>query len=304
MRRHCDYLVITGGEPTLYPEFERVLADLPEQRFRGVILTTNGYGLEACLPTVMRSVHQLVISLQTMDSAKADRWYGRASGTHQRVLENLERARRFPRRRCEIIISTVVTPDNIGDLYDLYEYTQDRGFRLAACPQLVGVKAHAALLGDAQYRGFYDFLIAEKRRGGNIEGTVDYLTYMRDLAKFACRPFTMLVVSPTGEVFYPCLELGQFAGNLLSEPNLHRLRQLGNQRFGPQPACDARCHSACALGFSRLLANPACVLGEAVWWLKRKSRKPGRGSAREPTRGNVNSTRLEGDPTRSGGRGS
>jgi hypothetical protein len=158
----------------------------------------------------------------------------------------------------------VVTPKNIADLYEVYRFAQARGFRLAACPQLVGVKAHAALADNPEYRAFYDFLIAEKKRGGRIQGTVDYLEYLRDLRKFSCRPFTMLVVSPVGDVFYPCLELGQYAGNLCSEPNLHRLRQAGRQRFGPQPDCDTRCHSACALGFSRLLANPASALHEAA----------------------------------------
>jgi hypothetical protein len=74
----------------------------------------------------------------------------------------------------------------------------------------------------------------------------------------------MLVVSPVGQVFYPCLELGQFAGNLLQQPDLHRLRQEGLKRFGPQPDCDTRCHSACALGFSRLLANPFSLVHEAA----------------------------------------
>ncbi len=87
---------------------------------------------------------------------------------------------------------------------------------------------------------------------------------MRDLRKFDCRPFTMLVVSPVGDVFYPCLEIGQAAGNLFVEGNLHRLRQQGWAKFGPQPDCDTRCHSACALGFSRVLANPMSLLHEAA----------------------------------------
>ena len=62
----------------------------------------------------------------------------------------------------------------------------------------------------------------------------------------------------------PSGELGQFAGNLLQQPDLHRLRQEGLKRFGPQPDCDTRCHSACALGFSRLLANPFSLVHEAA----------------------------------------
>jgi MoaA/NifB/PqqE/SkfB family radical SAM enzyme len=272
IRRHSDYLVITGGEPLDHADFSEVMEGLKALKFRGVILTTNGLALDSFLSSVAASVQHLVFSLQTLDHKKADSWYGTGDGVHDRILQNIDRAARHPDRKYQIIVSSVVTPGHIADLYDVYHYARERGFRLAACPQLVGVKAHESLVGDREYRDFYDFLIAEKRKGARLQGTVDYLVHMRDLRKFRCRPFTMLVVSPTGDVFYPCLELGQFAGNLFDEPDLHRLRQAGAARFGPQPDCDTRCHSACALGFSRLLANPFSALHEIVCcskgWMK------------------------------------
>lgn len=264
VRRYSDFLVLTGGEPLQHPEFAEVLKRLKGLEFRGVILTTNGITLDHCLADVASSIHYLVVSLQSLDSARGDAGYGGRTGLHERVVANIERAARRPGRKYEIIISAVVTPGNIPDLYEVYRFSQQHGFRLAACPQLVGVKAHPALVRNPDYRQFFDFLISEKRKGGCIQGTVDYLQYMRDLRKFSCRPFTMLVVSPTGGVFYPCLELGQFAGNLLEQPNLHALRQQGLERFGPPPDCDTRCHSACALGFSRLLANPLSLVHEAA----------------------------------------
>jgi len=263
VRRHSDYLVLTGGEPLQHPDFAFVLQKLRELRFRGVVLTTNGYLMDDFLDDAIESVQYLVFSLQSLNSQRADAGYGGRSGLHERVMANLDRAARHPERKCEIIISSVVTPENIPDLYEVYRFTQEHGFRLAACPQLVGVKAHPTFTGSDEYRQFFDFLIAEKRKGGAIQGTVDYLCYMRDLRKFNYRPFTMLVVSPLGDVFYPCLELGQFAGNLLEQPDLHQLRQQGFTRFGPQPDCDTRCHSACALGFSRLLSNPFSLVHEA-----------------------------------------
>jgi len=264
IRRHTDHLVVTGGEPLQHPDFRQVMAGVESLKFRSVVLTTNGRTVDSCLPVIARSVDYLVFSLQTLDHEKADGWYGCGQGAHARIMENIDRAANCPGRRFQIIISSVVTPENIRDLYPVYHYARERGYRLAACPQLVGVKAQASLAGNPDYRKFYDFLIAEKKKGNRIQGTVDYLEYMRDLRKFSCHPFTMLVVSPTGEVFYPCLELGHFAGNLFDEPNLHRLRQAGCERFGPQPDCDARCHSACALGFSRALENPGSVLHEAA----------------------------------------
>jgi MoaA/NifB/PqqE/SkfB family radical SAM enzyme len=264
VRRHSNYLVITGGEPLEHPDFAEVMEGLRTLEFRAVILTTNGHSLDSALPVVVRSVHHLVVSLQTCDHGRGDAWYGAGQDVHEKIVGNLERAANWPGRKSQIIISSVVTPDNIADLYGVFDYAKQRGFRLAACPQLVGVKAHASLAGNAAYRAFYNFLISEKRKGARIQGTVDYLEHMRDLRKFACRPFTMLVVSPTGEVFYPCLELGQLAGNLFDEPDLHRLRRAGMAKFGPQPVCDTRCHSACALGFSRLLANPLSAVHEAA----------------------------------------
>ena len=91
IRRHCEYLVITGGEPLQHPAYAEILNRLPALRFRGVILTTNGYHLDQALPAVASSVTELVVSLQTMDSAKADIEYGRA-GAHERILENIARA--------------------------------------------------------------------------------------------------------------------------------------------------------------------------------------------------------------------
>jgi MoaA/NifB/PqqE/SkfB family radical SAM enzyme len=268
IRRHCEYLVITGGEPLQHPDYSEILNRLPGLRFRGVILTTNGYHLDQALPAVDRCVTELVVSLQTLDSAKADKEYGHA-GTHQRILENIERAASHPGRNYQIVISSVATPDNLADLRDVYQFARERGFRLAVCPQLVGVKAHPALEYNREYREFFDFLIAAKQQGARIQGTVDYLEYLRDLKKFSCRPFTMLVVGPTGEVFYPCLELGHPAGNLLDEPGLHRLRRAGCDRFGPQPDCGTQCHSACALGFARILANPLSILHEG--WLRARA---------------------------------
>lgn len=268
LRTKCDYLVITGGEPMQYPELADVLERTAPLRFRGMILTTNGHAIEPALPAIARTVDHLVFSLQTMDSARADAWYGDRPGAHHQILENIQRSAHVRRRKYEIIISSVVTPSNIDDLYGVYDYAKQNGFRLAPCPQLLGVKAHHELVGNPEYRKFYDFLIAEKKKGARIQGTVDYLEAMRDLRKFRCRPFTMITISPTGDVFYPCLEHGSVAGNLFAESNLHRLRQAGREKHGPQPDCGTQCHSACALGFSRLLENPISAVHEGYLMTK------------------------------------
>lgn len=279
IRKKCDYIVITGGEPLLHPDFDRIMEAVAAMRFREVILTTNGFAVDRHLPAIARSVTSLGFSLNSLDPERSDRLFGTPSNppgaTLRKLLENIELAASFSPRKYEIHISSVATPDNLEDLRDVYGFARARSFVFAACPQLVGVKPHSALIGNDRFKALYDFLIAEKRQGQLVYGTLPYLEHMRDLRKFKCYPFTMLVVSPTGDVSYPCLEIGHKAGNLLQTSNLHTIRRHGQETFGPQPDCDNRCQSACALGFSMMFQFPGAILEEARLTAKRAIRSTG-----------------------------
>lgn len=260
IRKHCNTLVITGGEPLNYPDFEQVISNVKPINFKEVVLTTNGYDLERYIDEIARNVTNLVISVDTLDTDKADRNFGAGPGAFQKIMDNIHRAANYPNRKFKIEISSVATPGNIADLYNVYEFTQRHGFTFAVAPHLEGVKANKGLQNNNEYYHFYDFLSKEKKNGKNIFGSPLYHEYMRDLRKFNCSPFTMLVVSPDGNVFYPCLEIGNFAGNILHDNNLHAIKANGEKIFGPPPKCDNHCHSACALGFSLLLKHPSTVL--------------------------------------------
>ncbi len=273
IRRHTAHVVITGGEPLHHPDIAFVLKQTARLRFREVILTTNGNLLHRYLPAVAAGVTSLVVSIDTLNPVKADAINGTPAGTFDGILRNIDLATRYRYGAYRMFISSVVTPTNILDLYDVYEFCKARRFVFAACPQLEGVNPHPELRQNVQYRAFYDFLIREKRNGGLINGTLPYLETMRDLERFTCRPFTMLTVSPEGEVFYPCLEIGKTAGNLLHGHSLHHLRRMGERRFGPPPACGNQCHSACALSFSVLLEQPAVLLQEGLLAAKRLFRR-------------------------------
>jgi MoaA/NifB/PqqE/SkfB family radical SAM enzyme len=269
IRSKCDYLVITGGEPLRHPGFSEILAAVSGMGFRDVILTTNGFEVETHLRVIAENVTSLVFSLNSLDPKRSDHWFGKqgptSGDTLRTILRNIDRVAQFSGRKPQIHISSVVTPENIPDLYEVFEFSRAHGFIFAACPQLVGVKAHSGLIGNLDYQRFYSFLIERKKRGEPVYGTIPYLEHMRDLRKFTCRPFTMLVVSPSGDVYYPCLEIGHRPGNLLVTPNLHVLRRRGEARFGAQPDCDTRCQSACALGFAMAFDHPWSALKDAIF---------------------------------------
>ncbi len=255
IRKYSNIFSLTGGEPLNHPDFGEVITEIGKLNFKNLILTTNGYDLEDHLPEIAKSVDTLIFSLDSLDSEKADKVYGKPSGTLDRILNNIEIAKSYPKKKYDILISSVATPDNIRDLYAVYDYVKSNDFQIAVCPQLKGVKAHTSLNGNEEYRELYDFLINEKSGNKKIFGSKKYLEYMRDLKKFYCVPFTMLVVSPTGEIYYPCLEIGNPVGNINGIKDLHEARRLGYEKYGPQPNCGTQCHSACALTFSLLLGN-------------------------------------------------
>lgn len=281
VRRKCDYLVITGGEPLKHPEFDRIMAGMAELKFKDLALNTNGFESDQFMTGIVDSVNTLIFSLDTLDKDKADAWFGGGPGVFRKIMSNIDHAAAYPRRKYRIVISSVATPRNIRDLYDVYDYSQAKGFTFAVCPELRGVKAPAELHENREYREFFDFLVREKKRGKSIHGSPLYLEHMRDFTKFRCRPFTMLVVDPLGRVFYPCLEIGHQAANILKHDDLHSVRKESTKTFGPQPKCGTQCHSACALGFSLILEHPGSMLDEAF----------------ATTKGMLNGTRTRTEPS-------
>ena len=262
IRKNCNTLVISGGEPLNYPEFSEVISNLKPIKFKEVLLTTNGFRINEFLDVFPNNITSLSVSLDTMNPEKADKYYGNGEGTFRKIMNNIELMHNHSSRNYNINISSVVTPDNISDLMDVYEFSQQRGYMFAAAPHLQGVVANEGLIHNTDYYNFYDFLRKEKLKGRRIFGSPLYLEYMRDLKKFTCKPFTMLVVSPIGEIFYPCLEIGHNAGNILQNHNLNQVKELAEKKYGLPPQCNNQCHSACALGFGAFLQFPIKTIFE------------------------------------------
>jgi MoaA/NifB/PqqE/SkfB family radical SAM enzyme len=264
LRRSTDYVVLTGGEPLQHPGVDEVLAGLPALKFSGVVLTTNGHDLDRHLDAIASAVHTVVVSLDTLDSDKGDAWYGAGPGRHARILRNVELVRAHPKRKYRIVIASVATPDNLADVHEVHRFAAAHGFDHSVCPAMVGVAADPRLAGNPDYRALYDRLIADKRRGVAVEGSLAYLEHLRDLRPFRCRPSTVVAIAPDGEVYYPCLEIGQSAGNIHSE-GLDEIRARALARFGRDFPCPHACPSACALSFGLLFRSPWSFIGEGYW---------------------------------------
>ncbi len=255
IRRNTSVMTLTGGEPLLHPDFGKIITEIEKMQFKNLLLTSNGYYFENYIDEIAKSVDTLIFSLDSLNPQKSDQLYGMPNGTFDIIMENILKADKLTHKKYRILISSVVTPDNISDLYEVYRFAKAHDFGFAASPQLVGVDPQEKLWDNQEYKEFFDFLILEKKSNKNIYGTKKYLSYMGNLTNFDCAPFTMLVVSPEGEVYYPCLEIGNLVGNIKDFNNIHEMKQLGLEKFGAPPICANQCHSACALTFSLLLGK-------------------------------------------------
>lgn len=260
IHKNVNYAVITGGEPLTLPEFEYFIDRVGKLKFKRLALTTNGFYLDKYAENILNSIDNLIVSVDTLNKTKADKTFGIGVGTLDKVLENIDFALDINKTKKKLItISSVTTPENIEDQYELIDYAYSRGIQYTTSPQLVGVKPNAGLIENPEYIKLFDYMIRERKRY-NIFGSRAYLTAMRDLKDFQCHPFTMMGISPVGDIFYPCPEIGNKAANIFEIDDINKAKQIGFSKFGAPPKCGNQCHSCCALIFSLLLKTGGSFL--------------------------------------------
>jgi molybdenum cofactor biosynthesis enzyme MoaA len=136
IRKYTDYFVLTGGEPLQYPQISELLIKIKELKFKNFILTTNGFYFDKYQNEILNTVDSLVFSLDSMDKEKAEKLWRMPEGTFDKVIENINKAHELKSqrksRKPEITISSVVTPNNIEDHYDVYEFAKQKGFEFSA----------------------------------------------------------------------------------------------------------------------------------------------------------------------------
>lgn len=125
------FLLITGGEPLMYPEFQRLYAALSQ---KGLILSvnTNGTLIDENMADFFAKYgcRRLNITLYGKD----DETYGRLCGNPRGFSQVIRGVKLLKEREVPFRLTCSVTPQNVGDLPALYEIARDLDVPLqAAC---------------------------------------------------------------------------------------------------------------------------------------------------------------------------
>lgn len=272
LRQGVDSLIITGGEPLLYPDiYELVSYARQELRFRQITLTTNGSLLanaEGLLPLLDR----LVISLDAVDPEQWSAVIRMPVETVQAVLENIRRcAARQKADRFRLILNAVLSPETIAGAEALLEFCRQERILVSFSPQAVCNWPRYELITSPEYRPFIEKLVKIKRRGGPVLGSHAYLRTLLDLRPYACYPTLTPRVLPNGDLAYPCRPIeksgnthGGRACNLLAVQSWQQAQALAFRAFGLPPRVCNSCFQQCYVEPSLMQAQPVSLLGEKL----------------------------------------
>ena len=108
-----DRLGLIGGEPTLHPQFQMILAELIDSPFQSVCLFTNGILLDRYFTELRNSRFQILVNLNHPDMI------GR--NAYQRILDNLDE-----------MVNHLYMRDQVGIGLNIYSTDMDFSFVLEA----------------------------------------------------------------------------------------------------------------------------------------------------------------------------
>lgn len=276
LRRASPGLNITGGEPTVRGDIDEIFENIGRLGFCPVTFNTNAYLLDRHL-SCLRHIDYLVVSLDSPDEVRSDDLINLSKGGQtERVKRNIQLAKDYRREhklKFDFIINTVIFPETIDDAWDTFEFCLQNDFYWTPMPYIVGKYPCPGLVDNPRWQALIDEVSRAKRKGARVYGNMEVLRTIRDFKRFECYPTTHPIIYPHGDIFYPCAPLKMVAGNLLEVGDYYKAMALGEQRHGPIPYCDARCHVGCYTEGSTAISHPEEGIAEAFRFLVRW-RKP------------------------------
>ncbi len=137
---HAELVKITGGEPTLHPEFEHVVRKIAENNVSFTIFTNARWNQPDKLIQFLKDIPQLnglLISLHGASAATHEK-YTYTPGSFHETCQNIKLA---AHNELNIHISTVLTRENIKEVDNIVDLAQNLGTRRVVFNRYIGREA-------------------------------------------------------------------------------------------------------------------------------------------------------------------
>lgn len=205
------HIVITGGEPLVFPDFDDIVKAIDPQKFY-ITSDTNGWFLDAAKAKHLKNigVDKIQLSLDSLSAAEHDA-FRHKQGSHEKALRAIDAALEAG---LNILLATVVTKQRVRsqEFLDYLEFAKRKGIAVFV--------TYAKPVGD--WEGNFDVLV-----------TKDDMAYVRELEKqynvfthltpsygieMGCIAVKRMVsITKYGDVM-PCPYIHTSLGNFFKEP--------------------------------------------------------------------------------------
>ena len=205
------HIVITGGEPLLFPDFDQIVKAIDPQKFY-ITSDTNGWFLDDAKARHLKSIglDKIQLSLDSLSAQEHDA-FRRCEGSHERALRAIDASLAAG---LNLILATVVTKQRIRsqEFIEFLEFAKSKG---------VGTfVTYAKPVGD--WEGNFDVLVSKDDMAfmKNLEKQYNVFTHLTpsygmDLGCIAVK--RMVSITKYGDIM-PCPYIHTSLGNFFNEP--------------------------------------------------------------------------------------
>jgi len=283
MRTGVPSVLFSGGEPTLRDDFPEITRAARNLAYFPIIVNTNGSLLHQLLQktrwrTWLADCDHIVVSLDALDpKVLSEMWCYQSPEVVIRnilLLHELSRGMRF-----KLLVSTVIQPGLTDHARDVLNLTNDLGICFCPMPMNVGPAIEASLLNDSQYQDLVKLILARKRAGYRIAGSLRLNERMLTAQPLQCRNTLKPHIDFDGRIFWPCkasMAIEPLMIRALDFENLDAIYEHASNLLDPtdfQLKCGARCNWSqhyTTDAYAHFLTNPWTIFSEIRDFLRAK----------------------------------
>src|SRR5271157_2873906 len=270
IRSGVDWLFMSGGEPFLHPDIDELLMRAKhELKFREMTLITNGFLLPKHA-TALSAIDRLIVSL---DSLNAQSWspiigipFASTKSIHANIRNYAECQKEFG---YQMMVNAVLSPEILSGAEALLEFCMEHHLLISFSPQAVNNWVRYELMVSSEYRAFIEKLIAYKKHGAPIAGSIAYLQTLINFQPYDCYPTLAPRIMPNGDLTYPCRPFekanngqGGRPVNLLNVKTWDEAWSKAYTAYGQPPHTCHSCFQQCYIEPSLMQSHPLTFLHE------------------------------------------
>lgn len=287
MRTRTPSVYFAGGEPMVRKDLAELTRYAQELKYYPIIVNTNGSLIDKRLKQPdwadwLANTDILVVSLDGfhLDTLRKVWVFKRP----EVVIRNLLLLWRLTRKMgVKLMVNTVIDPNDIESARDVLDFANDMGIWFCPVPMNVGPRIHPDLPKSQEYRALADTILARKKAGHRISGSLRMNQRMLRSAPLDCRNTLKPHVDFDGRVVWPCkstMNVSPEYVDVLRHDNVDDLFGAAGRRVSPHdfhgPAvnqCGGDCNWAqnyTTDAYVHGLNNPLSLLGEVTEFLSRR----------------------------------